>query len=230
MPGCVAKIRRPAAGPGSGAGAAWRLASRCRTAWSRSPVDREGAGWQHLGAASAADLRQERHDVAPADGEQPPVVDRACARGCAAGARSSRAAPPARSRTAHGTRERRANSRGARCAPTRAGSSRLEVAEVRERLGRRPFLAHEEHRRRGASSTRAVAARKRLHRVRSCASRSPQCAIADLIVVLQEVDEGGRRQMCAGLAARAPAASASARPGKQSPRPDPGTAAPGLSA
>src|SRR6267154_5064937 len=81
----------------------------------------------------------------------------------------------------------------------------LEVAEEREWCFRAPFLAHEQHRDRR---------RRQGNRQRCFDSARPHIAfepvaertIADLIVVLQEVDEGGGSELAARLAAQSSAA------------------------
>ena len=98
-----------------------------------------------------------------------------------------------------------------------------EIAEERERLRRRPFLAHEQHRH---LRQQQVDGGDGAHRLGRRGGRQPvaEGAVADLVVVLDEGDEGGRRQVCAGLAARHGRDRASSRPGTRSPRPAPGPA------
>ena len=76
-----------------------------------------------------------------------------------------------------------------------------EIAEEREGLRRRPFLAHEQHRHLRQQQVDGGDGAHRLGRRRG---RQPvaEGAVADLVVVLDERDEGGRRQARAGLAAR----------------------------
>ena len=98
---------------------------------------------------------------------------------------------------------KRANSRrrpSATCLPDVAA----EVAPEQERLRRGPFLAHEQERQ---AWRQEQDRRGRAHRVGGRERRDPlaEGAIADLVVVLQEPDEGRRGQRAARLAARTPA-------------------------
>ncbi len=77
----------------------------------------------------------------------------------------------------------------------------LEVAEERKRLARAPFVAHEQQRRRRREQRhgqRGLERRGWRQRRQPLAER----AVADLIVVLQEIDERGGGQRRARLAAR----------------------------
>ena len=88
---------------------------------------------------------------------------------------------------------------------------RREIAEERERLRRSPFLAHEQqgdHRRQQRDRQRGLDRSRIGHALEPVAER----AVADLVVVLQEIDEGGRRQMAARLAARRPPRCADGSP------------------
>jgi len=83
----------------------------------------------------------------------------------------------------------------------RIGESTLEVAEKREGDRRAPFLALKQHRHhRGEQGNRE----RGLDLFWRCQAFQPLAkrTITDLIVVLQEVDEGRRRQLAARLAAR----------------------------
>ena len=76
----------------------------------------------------------------------------------------------------------------------------VKIGEEAERLGRAPFLAHEQERNVGRKQG------YRLHGLdcplfRKIRDAFAERAIADLIVVLDERDERGRRQMTARLAA-----------------------------
>ena len=86
--------------------------------------------------------------------------------------------------------------------PDRRGELRPEVAEEEERPRAPPFLAHEEHR---DLRREKVDSGDGAHGLRRRERRQPlaEGAVADLVVVLDETDEGGRRQARARLAARA---------------------------
>ena len=79
------------------------------------------------------------------------------------------------------------------------GEFGAEIAEERERLRRPPFLAHEQHRDRGAQQIERGNGADRFRR-RQGGDPVAHGAVADLVVVLQEGDERGGRQMGAGLA------------------------------
>ena len=90
------------------------------------------------------------------------------------------------------------------CGPARtaSASSPLKVAEKRERLGRAPFLAHEQQAAApGCNSNTASAAASASGWASDCQPFAHR-PVADLVVVLQEVDEIRARQMRARLAAR----------------------------
>ena len=73
------------------------------------------------------------------------------------------------------------------------GEVALEIAEERKRRFRAPFLAHEQHR----DHRRQQGDRQRgFDRLRLALAFEPvaERAVADLVVVLQEIDEGGRGQ------------------------------------
>jgi len=77
----------------------------------------------------------------------------------------------------------------------------LEVAEEREGSLRTPFLAHEQHGDHGRKKRHCESGLDFLpgcQRLETITKR----AVADLVVVLQEVDEGRGRKLAAGLAAR----------------------------
>src|SRR6185436_4279968 len=76
----------------------------------------------------------------------------------------------------------------------------VEVAEEEERLAAAPFLAHEEERRRRREK---LDRRERLQLaiLRERDQPFAHRAVADLVVVLQEIDEAARRQLRARLAA-----------------------------
>src|SRR5262249_24837395 len=82
----------------------------------------------------------------------------------------------------------------------RIGQLWPDVAEEDERLRRVPFLPHEEQRdRRGQEHDRRGGAQRFRRRQRPDAlAHGP---VTDLIVVLEERDEGGRRQVCTRLSA-----------------------------
>ena len=76
----------------------------------------------------------------------------------------------------------------------------VEIGEKAERLRRAPFLAHEQERNVGREQEHRLHGLDRavLRKVRDAFAER---AVADLIVVLDERDECGRRQMTARLAA-----------------------------
>src|SRR5205823_6403003 len=78
----------------------------------------------------------------------------------------------------------------------------LEIAEPRKGLEGRPFLAHEQERRRRREQQHRRRGPQR--RLVAHQSREPLAAgaVADLIVVLEEVDEGARRQVGGALPPR----------------------------
>src|SRR6185312_8487748 len=76
-----------------------------------------------------------------------------------------------------------------------------EIAEEQERHGRTDFLSHEEQRRRWREKLDRDRRYQRLARHQRDQPLA-ESSIADLVVVLQEVDESQRRQMRARLAAR----------------------------
>ena len=81
----------------------------------------------------------------------------------------------------------------------------MEIAEERERPRRSPFFAHEQHRdhrRQQRDRERGLDRPGIGHALEPVAER----AVADLVVVLQEIDEGGRRKLAARLAAQLSAA------------------------
>src|SRR5438552_12281026 len=77
----------------------------------------------------------------------------------------------------------------------------VEIAEEEKRLAAAPLLAHEDQRRRRRQE---LDGRQRLYFPLVGKAQQPlaQRAVADLVVVLQEVDEARRRQMARLLAAR----------------------------
>src|SRR5262249_37982326 len=82
---------------------------------------------------------------------------------------------------------------GATAPAHRFRQSAMEVAEKPERRGRSPFLAHEQERRhRGEQGDRQRSLERRAVRLR----REPiaKRTVADLIMILQKVDEGSWRQ------------------------------------
>ncbi len=107
------------------------------------------------------------------------------------------------------------------CAPTFAdggGKVALEVAEIDEGALLAPFLAHEQERDVGGEEEdRGQGADHRLRSERGQALS--EGAVADLVVVLEEVEEGERRlsgaRLAAGLAGHS---DARARPGRRSLR------------
>src|SRR5947207_80903 len=78
-----------------------------------------------------------------------------------------------------------------------------EVAKEWKRLRGPPFFSHEQQRRHGGEKGNSERRRERSF-VRLLHQAVAQGAIADLVVILQEVDEGERRQR-AGRLATAPA-------------------------
>ena len=82
----------------------------------------------------------------------------------------------------------------------RVGKLALKIAEERKRPPRAPFVAHEHQRRRRREQRDG---KRRLQRRRRREHRQPlaQRAVADLVVVLQEIDEGRGRQRRTRLAA-----------------------------
>ena len=92
------------------------------------------------------------------------------------------------------------------------GKFALEIAEEREGRLRAPFLAHEQHRDRTAPAAVTASAASIARSVGSAFEPVAERAVADLVVVLQEIDEGGRRQLAARLAARLPPRNAEASP------------------
>ena len=142
-------------------------------------------------AASAADQRDERHR---SPGGATRAAGDSCAGSAHAGARSS-ASPlqPGRrakvGRIAAGSGRSLEGRSRRRATLTLRGELRLEVTEPGEGLGGTPFLAHED-----AAAARARAAAPPSPR-RSAAAPASEVeplakgAVADLIVVLQEVDE-----------------------------------------
>ncbi len=107
------------------------------------------------------------------------------------------------------------------------GELLLEVAEVGKGLRRIPFLAHEQHGRRGRQQQHSGGGPQRRFILHDVAEPLAERAVADLIVVLQEDDKGGGRQVGARLAARPSSRTPNARPGKQSLPPDCDTASHG---
>ena len=83
------------------------------------------------------------------------------------------------------------------------GQLRLVVGEKQERRGLARLLAHEDQRNLRAEQLQRGRRFERA-RVRECGQPLAERAIADLIVILQEHDERGRRQIRAGRAARLP--------------------------
>ena len=177
--------------------------------------------WRHAGEAG--------HDLAASGSPAAHGCGRARLHGLAAPARPNRAArrqrSPARSdrecARAKPRRETRGNARirvaGLRAPPRRAPARNRR----RTRNGRR--LAHSSPMNSngicGDSSTIAMPACKAGSGT-AVASRTPNGAIADLVVVLQKGDKGGRRQIARGFAARPRhRGTARARPDRQSPRP-----------
>ena len=81
------------------------------------------------------------------------------------------------------------------------GQFAFEVAEERKGLGRAPFLAHEQQRRRRLQQQHC---QRRFDRcgLRQRRQALAERAIADLVVVLDEIDESGARQIAARLAAQ----------------------------
>src|SRR5690606_1683342 len=83
----------------------------------------------------------------------------------------------------------------------RRGEIALVIAEIQEGLRRRILLAHEQQRNlRRKQQDRVSGAQASLGRERR--DSLAQGAIANLVMVLQEIDEGVRRQCAARLAAR----------------------------
>ena len=113
--------------------------------------------------------------------------------------------------------------RGGLRGPWRRAPARSRRSRGRAR--RFPLLAHEQQRRRGREQQQRH--RRAQRGFVRCEARQAlaEGAVADLVVVLQEGDEGGRRQMGAGLAARWPPGGPRPRPGRRSPAPERGTAA-----
>jgi hypothetical protein len=72
------------------------------------------------------------------------------------------------------------------------GQIALVVAEIQKRLPRAVFLAHEQHRNLWRQQQDRETGTEPLRR-RQLRQPFAECAIADLIVVLQEVDECNRR-------------------------------------
>ena len=166
MSGCVAKITRPAdAGHDrTRHGVVGEIREQVQhRAVVESPSRRRNAP-PRLRACTqrpGADLRDERHDVALPDGEQAPIMlepvrvragsssalqSRCAAAKVSRGGRVGQVAPP------------RANPRSARTracglrAPSRRAPARSRRST--ETARRAPLLAHEQHRRRGASSSK----------------------------------------------------------------------------
>src|SRR5262249_60358169 len=83
----------------------------------------------------------------------------------------------------------------------------LESAEKRKWFRCAPFFAHEQKRWRRLQQQNGQGRGKRIGLGEYCQPLA-QGPIADLVVVLQEIDEGARRQMPAWLAARTSAAVA----------------------
>ena len=77
----------------------------------------------------------------------------------------------------------------------------VEVAEEEERLPAAPLLAHEDERRRRREELDG-GERFQLFFVRQGQQALAHRAVADLVVVLQEIDEARRRQVARLLAAR----------------------------
>src|SRR5262245_45573755 len=83
----------------------------------------------------------------------------------------------------------------------------LEIAKKGEWFGRAPFFAHEHKRWRRLQQQNEQSCGKRIGLGKYCQPLAER-PIADLVVVLQEINDRARRQVSAWLATRAPAAVA----------------------
>ena len=202
-----------------------RLASSVRPACARPPDDADRLIAENRALAAVLDIRQERPDMLPPRGERGAVeaealrVDPAPVELRRQEGRFGDRIGNLRRLLGSANSGKRANSAAT---PVSDGFRQIavEIAEERERLRARPLLAHEQHRR---LRQQEIDARERADRRGRSKRAQPlaEGAVADLVVVLNERDEGAGREVRARPAASELPRWARPRPDRRSPRPAP---------